>query len=188
MQLRFSLSSDDALHREHKRRSLFDNPGFFNCLLELATDPNSKRELNALLKWWDKYVYVLLSARHANLNHTLPLDRSCRTWLSVRTQYAAPWQQSLSGRPQEELKQGMPLVVLSAMIRRSDWYIYWLCYLFNEPSSSFYGGLGLFLHSCVVYLVYATNKCRCYFNMLCHTQTPPARGNKKIQAVSRFLI
>jgi len=54
--LRFSLSSDDALHREHKRRSLFDNPGFFDCLLELATDPNSKREHNALLKWWDKQV------------------------------------------------------------------------------------------------------------------------------------
>ena len=30
-------------------------------MLELATDPNSKRERNALLKWWDKYVSFLHS-------------------------------------------------------------------------------------------------------------------------------
>ena len=50
-QVRFALSSSSVFSRTD---TVTDSERFYNSLLEILDDPAEKKEVDALLKWWDR--------------------------------------------------------------------------------------------------------------------------------------
>ncbi|KJA14977.1 hypothetical protein HYPSUDRAFT_101905, partial [Hypholoma sublateritium FD-334 SS-4] len=56
-QARFALSSSSVFSRTD---TATDSERFYNSLLELLEDPDEIVEVNALIIWWNRWVYLLL--------------------------------------------------------------------------------------------------------------------------------
>lgn len=57
MKARFALSSSNVFSRTD---TTTDSERFYNSLLELLEDPEEVVEVNALIIWWNRWVYLLL--------------------------------------------------------------------------------------------------------------------------------
>jgi hypothetical protein len=70
-QVRFALSSASIFSRTDK---ITDSERFYTSLFDMLDDPREKKDVDALLGWWNRYAPCLQCLHHYKLEY--PLGKS----------------------------------------------------------------------------------------------------------------